>query len=203
MPAPTPYLLLALFWFVYGAVHSLLASLTVKRWVEQHLSGLFRAYRVVYNAFSSWTLILLVTYQVSIPAYRLLPVYPVLSFLGGAMALTGLALVVRSLIGYDMKEFTGVRRLVSGLPPPSVFRQDGLLRYVRHPLYFGTLLVVWGIFAYLPLLANLVTALCVTAYTVVGSRLEERKLLLEFGDAYHRYRREVPGLLPLRRFRRG
>ena len=33
---------------------------------------------------------------------------------------------------------------------------------------------------------------------LVGAWLEERKLLTEFGDAYRRYRREVPALMPRR-----
>jgi protein-S-isoprenylcysteine O-methyltransferase Ste14 len=35
-------------------------------------------------------------------------------------------------------------------------------------------------------------------YLLVGTWLEERKLLAEFGAAYARYRREVPALFPWR-----
>jgi len=43
----------------------------------------------------------------------------------------------------------------------------------------------------------LVSALAITLYFVLGSRLEERKLIAVHGDTYRRYRAKVPGLLPL------
>ena len=35
-----------------------------------------------------------------------------------------------------------------------------------------------------------------TLYVVIGKWLEERKLVLEFGEAYLRYQRQVPMLIP-------
>jgi protein-S-isoprenylcysteine O-methyltransferase Ste14 len=35
-----------------------------------------------------------------------------------------------------------------------------------------------------------------SAYTIIGAYFEERKLLLEFGDAYAEYRRKTPMLVP-------
>lgn len=45
--------------------------------------------------------------------------------------------------------------------------------------------------------ASLVSALAVTLYFIVGSRLEENKLVAIHGDAYRDYMGQVPGLLPL------
>jgi hypothetical protein len=45
--------------------------------------------------------------------------------------------------------------------------------------------------------AFLTTAVMITLYFVLGSRLEERKLLVYHGDVYRRYRRLVPSLVPL------
>ncbi len=39
----------------------------------------------------------------------------------------------------------------------------------------------------------------ITIYSVLGSRLEEEKLIARYGSAYRRYCRRVPGLLPLPR----
>ncbi len=44
--------------------------------------------------------------------------------------------------------------------------------------------------------ARLVSALAITAYFVIGSRLEEGKLMDRFGEAYRRYRDRVPALVP-------
>ena len=35
-----------------------------------------------------------------------------------------------------------------------------------------------------------------TIYVIIGTFLEERKLILEFGDTYLKYQKEVPMLIP-------
>ena len=60
------------------------------------------------------------------------------------------------------------------------------------PIHWGDnaiLLSLW-------LAHSLVSALAITAYFIVGSRYQERKLGGEFGDAYRDYAKTVPGLLP-------
>ena len=75
-------------------------------------------------------------------------------------------------------------------------QQTGLHRYVRHPLYFGTLLFVWGLLLLLPMLSNLIAAVALTVYVLIGIQLEEIKLFLEYGEAYKQYSRRVPMLIP-------
>ena len=43
----------------------------------------------------------------------------------------------------------------------------------------------------------LVSAAAITLYFVVGSRLEERKLIAQYGKRYRDYIARVPGLMPL------
>lgn len=45
-------------------------------------------------------------------------------------------------------------------------------------------------------LATLLSAGAITSYLLLGSRLEESKLIAEYGDAYRDYRRRVPALFP-------
>ena len=47
---------------------------------------------------------------------------------------------------------------------------------------------------------NLWPRIILSAYLVVGSILEERKLLAEIGEPYAEYRRRVPMLVPWRVF---
>ena len=70
----------------------------------------------------------------------------------------------------------------------------GLYRYVRHPLYTAGLVFIW----LLPIMTCNLLALNIglTAYIIVGAYFEERKLLLEFGDAYAEYRQQTPMLIP-------
>jgi hypothetical protein len=69
-----------------------------------------------------------------------------------------------------------------------------LHRFVRHPWYSLGLVLVWTRDMNGPLLLS---ASAITLYFIVGSRLEERKLLVYHGEAYRRYRARVPGLIPL------
>jgi protein-S-isoprenylcysteine O-methyltransferase Ste14 len=43
---------------------------------------------------------------------------------------------------------------------------------------------------------DVVTNVVLTIYVIIGTKLEERKLVLEFGDTYIQYQKEVPMLIP-------
>ena len=47
-----------------------------------------------------------------------------------------------------------------------------------------------------PLISNLIAAVIITLYVLLGLRLEEKKLYLEYGEAYKQYAKKVPGLIP-------
>jgi protein-S-isoprenylcysteine O-methyltransferase Ste14 len=77
-----------------------------------------------------------------------------------------------------------------------VLFQKGLHGFVRHPLYLGTFLLIWGLFLILPYGSLLLTNLIITLYTILGIGYEEKKLELVFGEKYIRYKKEVPMLWP-------
>ena len=80
--------------------------------------------------------------------------------------------------------------------PPNTLQVSGLNKYVRHPLYAGTLLFVWALFFINPLLSYLISAILITIYTRIGIYFEEKKLLIEFGDAYKKFSVSTPMLIP-------
>jgi len=72
-------------------------------------------------------------------------------------------------------------------------KRDGLLGIVRHPMYLAVIILLWcNTFTASEIVVNTV----LTLYIIIGTRLEERKLVLEFGDLYIRYQQEVPMLIP-------
>ncbi len=72
----------------------------------------------------------------------------------------------------------------------------GFYYWVRHPLYFFSMLFLWLAPA---MTTNLfITYLLISLYFYVGSIYEERRLLVEFGQAYREYQRCVPRLIPWR-----
>ncbi|MGH2606675.1 MAG: methyltransferase family protein, partial [Anaerolineales bacterium] len=80
--------------------------------------------------------------------------------------------------------------------PPRLVRH-GLYRWVRHPLYTCALVFLW--LTPVMTMSLLALYLGLSAYLVVGSVFEERRLVAEFGEAYREYQRQVPRLVPFGR----
>ncbi len=70
----------------------------------------------------------------------------------------------------------------------------GPYRWVRHPLYFLVLVIIWVC----PdvTLDRLLFSVLWSAWIVAGTLLEERDLAAEHGDGYRAYQRAVPMLIP-------
>lgn len=79
-------------------------------------------------------------------------------------------------------------------PPRAPFTVRGPYRFVRHPLYFFVLILIWSC----PDVTTdrLLLNVLFTVWMVVGTILEERDLVLEFNDSYPDYQRQVPMLIP-------
>jgi protein-S-isoprenylcysteine O-methyltransferase Ste14 len=189
--------LLAACWIAYFGLHSALASLGLKHHVAARWPAAMPAYRLAYNALA---LVLLA------PPVGLMLTWqgPLLwawtgpwAWVSHALALLALGLFVWSLGAYDNGEFSGLRQWrerTRTVEDQETLRLSPLHRYVRHPWYFCALLLIWtrDMDA-----ARLLSALLASAYFVVGSRLEETKLVAYHGAAYATYRRRVAGLVPL------
>ena len=102
--------------------------------------------------------------------------------------------IIISILKY-FKLLSGVRSLYEAEPSTELLR-GGIHNYVRHPLYSGTLMFIWGLFFIFPMLSNLMAVIVITGYVLVGIRLEEKKLLIEFGNIYADYMTRVPMLIP-------
>ncbi|MGB6970657.1 MAG: hypothetical protein WBD61_00710, partial [Desulfobulbales bacterium] len=74
------------------------------------------------------------------------------------------------------------------------FTTEVILGYVRHPWYSGAILLVWvfGIVTDVSLVSKLV----LSVYIIIGTLLEEQKLIREIGEPYRAYRKKVPMLIP-------
>ncbi len=181
---------------VYGAVHSLLASVGVKQWARSHFGPRTdRFYRLAYNAFAIVSFLPVFALLVLLPGTRLYQLHlpwSALAILGQAAALM---LLIAGLLQTDPWSFLGLRQLTEGPnAEPAQLIVTGLYRWVRHPLYTAGLLLIW----LTPVMTTSVLALnlALTLYILVGSRLEERRLAAEFGQAYATYQAAVPALIP-------
>ena len=99
---------------------------------------------------------------------------------------------------YDMSYFLGLsqwrnfrqQKKSSSLP----FHSDGILAHIRHPWYSGGIALLWSIGACTDV--YLLTRTLLTAYILLGTVLEETRLVKELGGQYIVYRRQVPMLIP-------
>jgi protein-S-isoprenylcysteine O-methyltransferase Ste14 len=101
---------------------------------------------------------------------------------------------------YDMLQFLGLRQIRRGISHSALTETGkldttGILGITRHPWYLGTILLIWARgFDVSALITNII----LTIYLVVGTVLEERKLLIEYGEDYRRYRENVSMLIPFK-----
>jgi protein-S-isoprenylcysteine O-methyltransferase Ste14 len=69
-----------------------------------------------------------------------------------------------------------------------------LYKIVRHPLYVGWFLIFWG--APTMTAGHFLFAAGMSGYILLAIRFEERDLAEHIGEPYHRYRQQVPALVP-------
>ena len=188
---------LTLFFVSYAVVHSLLAGLPVKNWVRKTFGpATDRWYRLLYNIFATITLLPLFLLLALLPDHTLyvIPVPWRWVMVGGQLlALLGMGLAA---IQTNPFHFIGISQLFAEKPAEhSSFTVNGFYNWVRHPIYFFSLLFIW----LTPLMTiNLfVTYLLFTIYFYSGSIYEERRLVAEFGVAYQEYQQRVPRLIPI------
>ena len=115
-------------------------------------------------------------------------------------AIAGFIWGTRALGEFDPFGTLPLKAALGGARPPSLpFVAGGPYRYVRHPLYLFMLLLIWST----PRLSTdqLLFNMLWTIWIIVGTWLEERDLLKDFGQTYREYQLSVPMLLPLAHFR--
>ncbi len=184
-------------WVLYYTLHSVLAATIVKESFKQKLEKYFRYYRLGYSTFALLALIALLIYQYSFLSPLLIKSLGIKYISAIILVLPGFIIMLVSIKKYFML-LSGVRSIFTPIPTPEL-KVSGIHKYVRHPLYSGTILFVCGLFFVFPTLSNLIAAVLLVLYILVGIVFEEKKLKREFGKAYVDYMSKVPGLFPFLR----
>lgn len=190
------YLLLIIGWVTYGALHSLLASHRSKNTLQNWIPGLAPYYRISYNIFAILSLFLLLYLQSRIERLLLVEPNSLLFWTGGGMVAIGIGIILLALQQYNLSEFSGLDAFKKHKNKEGKLAIHGLSGKVRHPLYTGTLLVLWGLWFYDSTLSGLIMALFLSGYIRIGIYFEEQKLIREFGEEYKNYQKQVPMLFP-------
>ena len=190
-------LLLAAAWVAYFAIHSIVASLWLKRLVATRWSELMPAYRLLFNVLALLLLLPPVVLMYHLKGEFLWQWIGPAAWLANGLALLAVLGFLWSLRYYDGMEFFGLRQWRAGVrtvEDQERFRISPLHRFVRHPWYALALVLIWTRDMNPALLLS---AVLITLYFVIGSRLEERKLMAYHGEVYRIYRTKVPALIPL------
>ena len=171
---------LATLWCIF---HSFFVSHFWRGLVQRYFPRYHVFSRLVYVVFSTMSLLVLMLWV------RTLPTVTLFTWTGGWAWIRLLGLAEAGLLfwlgirSYDNRSFLGLTQAVSylkGQPasePP--FRTGGILGVIRHPWYTGTLILLVFCLPYTDV--NLVWRLVFLTYTLIGTQLEERKLLRDLG----------------------
>jgi len=179
----------ALLFTAFAAHHSLLARPGVKAALDRLTPALARRTTYVWIASLLFAWVFAAWRPVGHQPYALEGVWKGLA-LGAQLA--GIALIALSARVIDPLELAGIRT-----PATAELEVRGPYLLVRHPIYLGTLLVLWAAAA--PTVDRLWFACLSTVYFAVAVPWEEAALQRTIGSEYARYRervrwRIVPGL---------
>ena len=188
------HLLLAFLWIIYGVLHSILASIRVKKYFQKNLPTLYNYYRLGYNLFAFAGLGFIIWFQLTIPS-RILFKTSTWTIIPGCLVSTIGIVIMTICIKKYFLSLSGLKSLWQE-ETKSELIISGIHHYVRHPLYLGTFLFIWGLLVLFPMLSLLISNIVITIYTLIGIGFEERKLRVDFGNRYKAYQENVPKIIP-------
>jgi methanethiol S-methyltransferase len=193
------YLLIALLWAGYCVLHSYLISIGFTNLMTRLLKKYYAFFRLFYILVSLFLLIPLINYTAQLDN-------KVIISLGQPWENFRYVLIFGSLImffwafffNYDSLSFLGIRQIINigkikKTNPSEEIKRSGLLGIMRHPMYFALIIYLWS---QTHKMSDIVVNIVLTIYVIIGTLLEEKKLVLEFGDVYVKYQQEVPMIIP-------
>jgi protein-S-isoprenylcysteine O-methyltransferase Ste14 len=172
----------SLLFTIFAAHHSAFARENVKRALGRTIPE--STFRSVY-VWTASVLMVLVVAAWQLIGGVLYAVEPPAAWLLRTMQLAGVWLVARSVRAIDALELAGIRPARD----PAALQDSGPYSFVRHPVYLGWLLLVFG----MPTMTGdrFAFAIVSSAYILVAIPWEERSLTRAFGTRYSEYCRRV------------
>jgi protein-S-isoprenylcysteine O-methyltransferase Ste14 len=187
------YLLIISGVLIFGLQHSGISALRIKnriidRWGKEGYAKLFNATSIVgiivpFIAMNYWDWF----YFIIEPAL----IQPLLFASGVVLIIVGLVVTMMASRVISVSTVADMRtdreaELVTG----------GIYSRTRHPLYLATILLLLGLAALYPFDRVIVFSIALSIYVIVGAYLEERKLVIHYGQTYLEYRKQAGFMLP-------
>jgi protein-S-isoprenylcysteine O-methyltransferase Ste14 len=173
-------------------------SIPVTEYFKKRWEPKYRFYRLFFNFIAILTLIPVALFAYSLRTQEIfqwngymrlfqvliLGIAGLLFFLGGRH--------------FDISQVLGIRQIREGNSNKAItvtgeLDTSGVLGITRHPWYLATMLLIWS--RQMDISAIIVNVI-LTLYLVVGTYLEEKKLVREFGENYLAYQKRVSMLIP-------
>ncbi|QCK13669.1 methyltransferase family protein [Mangrovivirga cuniculi] len=178
-------------WLIFYFLHSFLADTQIKEKTRK-LTGLSkRQYRLIYTIFSTIHFFILLLIYILLPKEKALTL-PYSNLIFVVSLIVGLLILGSSFKNISVKEFSGLKE---GKNKGHLIK-SGIYKYIRHPIYTGTLLIIFGWLYSSFNIYSLSIVIVSILYLPIGIWLEERKLIREFGMEYIIYKGRVGGILP-------
>ena len=177
--------------------HSVMIRRSFRRWLAKFIRAEYHG--ALFTIASGFVLLILVVFWQK-SAYVLATPQSIIRWLMRAVffvSILGFYLCFWALGSFDAFGLSPILNNLRGKdPPPMPFVVRGPYRWVRHPFYFFSLLLIWSC----PDLSldRLLHNILWSTWIIVGSVLEERDLVADFGEPYRDYQRKVPMLIPWR-----
>lgn len=190
--------LLALLWTAWCLLHSLLISRSFTTMMKKVMGRKYGYFRLGYSFFSLLSLLPVMYFQLNIEENVIFAWPWPWNFLKYGMYGAAFLLFYWGSRVYDLQYMLGIRQIHDmrhgNKTDGMAFSTEGILGYVRHPWYSGAILLIWAFGALTDV--TLVSKTVLTGYIIIGTLLEEHKLMHEFGEPYLAYRKKVPMFIP-------
>ena len=187
------YLLIVSGILIFGLQHSGISALRVKnrivdRWGKEGYASLFNITSIVgiiipFIAMNYWDWFYFINEPILIQP-MLFASGVILIIIGVTVAMMASRVISVSTVA-DMRTDRQAE-LVTG----------GIYSRTRHPLYLATILLLLGLAALYPFDRVIVFSIALSVYVLIGAYLEEKKLVLHYGQKYLDYRKQAGFMLP-------
>jgi protein-S-isoprenylcysteine O-methyltransferase Ste14 len=186
-------------WTGYCALHSYLISIRFTNLMNRLLKKYYAFYRLFYILISLFLLIPLIKYTGQLDNQVIIVYGHYLDILRHILIYSSLFMFFWAFFfDYDSLSFFGIRQILNfgktnEIKPSDEIKKSGLLGIMRHPMYLALIIYIW---CQTSKMADIVVNIVLTVYIIIGTVLEEKKLVLEFGETYIQYQKEVPMIIP-------
>jgi methanethiol S-methyltransferase len=196
----TNHIILGIVLIIWCVIHSVMIDNKFIKLIENKFKSYIRYYRLFYNITATISLMPILMFAHSLPKLIYFEWDGYFFILQVSLILISLVIFIAGSRNYDFLQFMGIQQIIyksvhKSLSKSGDLKTEGILSITRHPWYTAFLIILW---AREINTTSLVVNFIFSIYLVVGTYLEEQKLIVEFGEPYIKYQQNVSMLLPVK-----